>query len=49
LGAIKTAPDEWPERERAYRKKVFGSQSAVVSGHFFAGPRLKLAKKPQIA
>ncbi|TGT69762.1 hypothetical protein EN802_24070 [bacterium M00.F.Ca.ET.159.01.1.1] len=41
--------DEWPERERAYRKKVFGSQSGVAAGHFFAGPRLKLAKRLQIA
>ncbi|CCV10034.1 exported hypothetical protein [Mesorhizobium sp. STM 4661] len=30
LARSKPRRDEWPERERAYRKKDFGSQSGTV-------------------
>ncbi|PDQ20894.1 hypothetical protein CN311_12075 [Mesorhizobium sanjuanii] len=30
LARSKPRRDEWPERERAYRKKDFGSQSGAV-------------------
>ncbi|TGT37597.1 hypothetical protein EN808_23915 [Mesorhizobium sp. M8A.F.Ca.ET.165.01.1.1] len=53
LARSKPRRDEWPERERAYRKKGFGSQSGVgaLKTHLFWSslffrPREKLAKKP---
>ena len=36
LARSKPRRDEWPERERAYRKKGFGSQSGAGAGA--AGP-----------
>ncbi|RWP33961.1 MAG: hypothetical protein EOR03_17560 [Mesorhizobium sp.] len=57
LARSKPRRDEWPERERAYRKKGFGSQSGLdipaprarwpKSGRSCPDERMKLAKKPQ--
>ncbi|RWI81778.1 MAG: hypothetical protein EOR21_30915, partial [Mesorhizobium sp.] len=44
LARSKPRRDEWPERERAYRKKVFGSQSGP-SPAFFRGARDEIGKK----
>ncbi|TIP27220.1 MAG: hypothetical protein E5X67_16570 [Mesorhizobium sp.] len=39
LARSKPRRDEWPERERAYRKKGFGSQSGPTSGLDIPAPR----------
>ncbi|TIT23656.1 MAG: hypothetical protein E5W70_07275 [Mesorhizobium sp.] len=37
LARSKPRRDEWPERERAYRKKGFGSQSSASGRHCRTG------------
>ncbi|TIL66990.1 MAG: hypothetical protein E5Y77_13845 [Mesorhizobium sp.] len=39
LARSKPRRDEWPERERAYRKKDFGSQSGPDIRPRHSGPR----------
>ncbi|QKC93882.1 hypothetical protein EB231_03485 [Mesorhizobium sp. NZP2298] len=56
LARSKPRRDEWPERERAYRKKGFGSQSGVFAtwtqvydGNLMFGPKDEIGKKGVIA
>ncbi|QPC89586.1 hypothetical protein GA829_02690 [Mesorhizobium sp. INR15] len=48
LARSKPRRDEWPERERAYRKKGFGSQSGVFY-RCFAPTKDEIGKKAVIA
>ncbi|TPN44791.1 hypothetical protein FJ976_25405 [Mesorhizobium sp. B1-1-9] len=56
LARSKPRRDEWPERERAYRKKGFGSQSRsprqgreLYDGDLMFRPKDKIGKNALIA